>query len=98
MERENLINEFKKIASEIENDKLIKKYMYKYTWLSGSNTNVYPLTIWIESKQLIIQLNTNKNLFNKLIERYKNKYKNIDYGYFWKSDGSCPSTLTFKLK
>lgn len=83
---------------EIENDKLIKKYLYQGIWLSGSSTYVYPITIWNTSKQITIQLTTDKNLFNKLIKRYKNKYKNIDYAYFWKSDGSCPSTLNFKFK
>lgn len=90
-----------KILEEIQKDKLINKYLYQYTWLSGSSTKVYPISARYEKnniKEITIQINTEKNLFNKLIERYKNNYKNIDYGYFWKSDGSCPSQLVFKFK
>ena len=87
-----------KILKEIQNDKLINKYLYKYTWLSGSSTTVYPITVWEKDKTIVIQINTDKNFFKKLIERYKNKYKNIENADFFKSDGSCPSRLIFKIK
>lgn len=89
------------LVDELKEDKLIKKYLYKYTWLSGSSTTVYPIMCWEQDgfiKEITIQLDADKNVFNKLIERYKNKYNNIDYAYFDKSDGSCPSKLVFKIK
>ena len=88
------------ILEDIKNDKLINKYLYKYTWLSGSSTPVYPIEIYKDKevwKEIRIQINTNKNVFNKLIERYKNKYKEIEHILFFKSDGSCPAVLMFKL-
>lgn len=88
----------KKFADEIYNDKLIQKYIHKGTWLSGSSTNVYPITIWERSRKVEIQIDTKRNVFKKLIERYKEKYSEIEYGYFWETDDSCPSQLTFKFK
>ena len=90
-----------KILKEIQKDKLINKYLYQYTWLSGCNTKVYPISARYEKnkiKEITIQIKTKKNYFKKLIERYKSKYKNINYGYFAKNDNSCPSELIFKFK
>ena len=90
------------IIEEIKAEKLIQKHLYKYVWLSGDSTYVYPFMLYQSKdkkpKELTIQLTTNKNVFNKLIERYKSKYKEIDYAYFRKSDGSCPSWLCFIFK
>ena len=88
----------KNFADEIYNDKLVKKYIRMGTWLSGSSTNVYPITIWEKSREVVVQIKTKRNVFNKLLERYKNKYENIEYCYFDKTDDSCPSRLVFKFK
>ena len=83
------------IIEEITNDKMFSKYIKGDTWLSGSSTTVYPITISEVSKQIVFQLNTDKGIFNKFIERTCKKYDKLKKGYFWKSDGSCPSTITF---
>lgn len=83
------------LVKEIKKDRMIQKYLYPYTWLSGESTTVYPTTIWEESKQIEFQLNTDKRIFAKFIERVCNKYEEIEKGYYWHSDGSCPSTITF---
>ena len=93
-----MIDKLKDFVDELQNDKLIKKYLEVGTWLSGSSTIVCPITIWERSREVVLQLTTDRNVFNKLIERYKNKYNNIEYGYFDKRDGSCPSILVFKFK
>lgn len=88
------------IIQEIKKDKLINKYLYNYTWLSGCSTTVYPINIIYNNdkiKEIIIQINTKRNYFNKLIKRYIKKYKNIKYAYFTKNDDSCPSELIFKF-
>jgi len=90
-----------KILEEIQKDKLINKYLYQYTWLSGSGTKVYPICAKYKNNkinEIIIQINTKRNYFEKLIERYKGKYNKIEYGYFSKTDDSCPSQLVFKFK
>ena len=90
-----------KILEDMQKDILIQKYLYQFTWLSGCNTKVYPISAHYKNdkiKDIIIQLKTDKNYFNKLLERYKKKYKSIEYCYFSKSDGSCPSQLVFIFK
>lgn len=90
------------MLEELKKDKLINKYLCRYTFLSGSSTIVYPFIIWKNKNnnitEIIIQLNTTKNVFNKLIKRYKNKYNDIKDMYFTKNDGSCPSTLNIKMR
>lgn len=90
------------ILNEIKQDKLINKYLYQHTWLSGSSTYVYPIEIWKNKddsiREIRIQINAKRNCFRKLIERYQNKYQDIKYAYFTKNDDSCPSELVFKFK
>ena len=92
----------KNLMQKLRNDKLINKYLARGCWLSGSSTIVYPFTIYRNKdgsiNDITIQLNTSKNVFNKLIARYKQEFEYIEYMYFWKSDGSCPSMLTIKCK
>lgn len=57
------------IAQQIAKDKMFAKYIYNHTWLSGSSTTVYPITIFETSKEIIFQLNTNKNVFKKFIKK-----------------------------
>lgn len=85
------------ILEDIKNDSLIKKYMLDHTWTSGSSTTVYPITVSIPGKDISVQLNTDKNVFNKLLKKYEEKYPELAYATFWKSDGSCPCTLNFQL-
>ena len=83
-----------KFVSDLENDKLVKKNLYKYSWLSGSSTQVSPIIIWRDCVEL--QWNSDRRIFDKFIKRIMQKNEDlIAYGYFWKSDGSCPSTITF---
>lgn len=91
-------NEKNELLKELSNDKLIIKYICKYTWLSGSSTKCYPITCNY-NEDIIIQINTDRNYFTKYIDKKVKKYNNIlKYGYFWKSDDSCPSQLIFKFK
>lgn len=90
------------IINEIKNDKLIQKYLYQHIWTSGSSTLVYPVEIWRNKdetiREIIIQIDTKRDYFKKLIKRYEEKYKEIEYSYFDKTDDSCPSRLVFKFK
>lgn len=80
----------------IINDNLIKRNLYKNTWFSGTSTEVYPITQWVERGEIVVQLNSNKNKYNRCIERIIKKSNDlIICGYFSKNDGSCPATLTF---
>ncbi len=80
----------------LENEKLVKKNLRKYSWLSGSSTQVSSITIWRDSVEL--QWNSDRRIFDKFIKRIMQKNEDlIAYGYFWKSDGSCPSKIVFKF-
>lgn len=70
------------IITEIKNDKMFSKYIEKNKWLLGSSTVVYPITISEISKQITFQLNTDKRIFNKFIERTCKKYSELKYGLF----------------
>ena len=88
------INEF---IEQLKNDKIVKKNLYAYSWLSGCSTNVSPITIWRNSVEL--QWNSDRRIFDKWIKRVVERNSDlIKSGRFWKSDGSCPSTITFWLK
>jgi len=88
------LDRIKQVVAEFQNEKLVKKYLYEHEWLSGSSTVVHPITIWAD--EVVIQWKSNKNVFEKFIKRIVNKYNDVfEYGYFWKSDGSCPSKLVF---
>ena len=91
------MNKIKKLANELFNEDILQANIFPHTWLSGCSTIVYPCQIW--SHEIVYQLKCDKNIFEDFIKEVLNKHSDtIKNGYFWKSDGSCPSTLTFKLK
>ena len=78
-------------------EKIVKKNLYEHIWLSGCSTRVYPITI--RDDEIEFQWKSDRRIFDKFINRTVEKYKDIfESGYFWKSDGSCPSTITFKFR
>lgn len=87
----------RKFVEDLQNEKLVRKYVYKNTWISGSSTTVYPFSI--NDREITMQWNSNKKIFNRFIRRIvKENSDLISDGYFWKSDGSCPSTVTFYFR
>lgn len=83
-----------KFIEDFKKEKLVQKYLYDCTWISGCCTTVYPITICEDSIE--IQWKSDKNIFEKFINRIvKNNIDIFSKGFFWKSDGSCPSVLIF---
>ena len=88
-------------VEEIKKEEMVKKNLYEHTWLSGSSTTVYPISVYVEAfptSEVVFQWKSDRqcNVFiNKMVEKFKDI---LEEGYFWKSDGSCPSTITFRLK
>lgn len=79
------------------NDRVFKKNVLNHTWLSGSSTIVYPVTIW-EGDCIEIQWRGNENRYQKWIDRMVAKSQGIvKRGVYLKTDGYCPSMITFKL-
>ena len=62
---------------------------------------LYPISVWYESfptSEVELQWKSDRRC-DKFINRIVEKHKEIiREGYFWKSDGSCPSTIIFKLR
>ena len=86
-----------KFVEDLKKQPIVMKHLCDYTWTSGSSTQVYPITIWQD--EVVLQWDCDKNIFDSFINRMVQKYSDlIEWGSFWKSDGSCPSTITFKLK
>ena len=81
------------IVAAIKNEQVIAKHIDPQHWISGSSTLVYPITLWPE--KVCIQMDTDHNYFEKAIKRVLDKNKDLfKNGWFWKSDGSCPNTIT----
>jgi len=79
----------------LKKEPIVKKNLYKYTWTSGSSTTVKPIMIWQDTVEL--QWDSNRKP-EKWIEKMVAKGEGlVKYGYFSKSDGSCPSSIAFKL-
>lgn len=84
-----------KLIEKIEESKFFNKYGYKGHWISGSSTIVYPITHWIPSREIEIQIdplvshngmtNSFKAMFNKLKDEF-----GLKEWFFVKNDGSCP--------
>ena len=81
----------------LNNQKLVKKYLYKNTWLSGCSTYVSPITCC--ETYIFLEWASDKNIFNKFIQKVVNENADlIESGYFSKGDGSCPSEIIFNFK
>lgn len=93
----NIPNRIQQFIDEFKKEKIVRKNLYDYAWLSGSTTVVNPIAV--HPKEIVCQWKSDKRIYSKFIKRMVEKYNDIiEFGYFWKSDGSCPSTITFKLK
>ena len=92
--RDMEINSF---VNKLIREKIVIKYLCPFKRLSGSSTIVHPITV--TKNKLILQWESDKKIFDKFIQRMVKEYNHMfESGHFWKSDGSCPSTITFTLK
>lgn len=82
------------IVAAMQGDEMLAKHTLLQTWLSGSSTEVFPITLW--AREVEVQLNSANRIYDKCIQRILAKYKHLfKDGYFCKHDGSCPATLVF---
>ena len=105
-----LPNEIQSLLDDIMQDPTIEKYRCKYTWISGSSTEVYPIEVG--PRDICIQLDRkvekrdgksfNKR-YEKILERTMNAIADrhqdvVKYAYLGAQDDSCPSCMWFKYK
>lgn len=82
---------------DLKKEPLVKKYLEKHSWLSGSSTEVHPVTIWEDT--IVLQWTCRGAYFGKFIQRIIRKNPDIlVVGWFVKHDGSCPAEIIFKRK
>lgn len=94
MDNSEKLERIKKFIADLKEEKMVQKYLYPTTWLSGSSTNVRPITVWRRSVDL--QWSSRKRIFNKFIERMvKENSDLISGGIFVVGDGSCPPYISF---
>lgn len=93
MDRSARIDRF---LAGLKKDKVFQHNIEEHAWLSGAATTVYPITVGI--KDITLQWKSDRQIFDKFIKRIETKNSDlIKYGYFYKSDGSCPSSIVFML-
>lgn len=93
-ERKDRIDKF---VSEFLEEPMVKKYLYRNHWTSGSSTDVYPISIW--QNDIEVQWNSDRRIFDNFIDKIvKNNSDLLSGGRFRKSDGSSPSQIIFFLR
>ena len=84
-----------KIVASIYSEPVITKHICQHHWVSDGTKTVHPITIWPEN--VTIQMDSDRNYFNKAIKRVVENHKDLfRTGYYCKNDGSCPNTIRFE--
>lgn len=93
---------FDQIAEIIKTSRFFARYGYKYRWISGCSTEVYPITLWYPSKEICVQVETyNMQGIHKSAEALVKKLSGlieITDHYLCKNDGSCPNEYRIYYK
>ena len=101
MTKNEYLEKAHEVVKLIEDSKFFKTFGYKGHWLSGSSTVVYPITDWVEDREIVIQLDSTvyrgrSNSAKALIGKIE-KILKIRYWGFGNYDGSCPPTLYIRF-
>ena len=87
-----------RITDIVKDSSFFRKYGYKGRWTSGCQTTVYPISHWVESRKIVIQLDsrTAVNWWKRALGRLAGEIASslgrgsvTDY-YIDRKDGSCP--------
>ena len=85
-----------KLTKGILSVEVFAKYMLNHKWLSGSSTEVYPITAWKNYIEIQLTTKARKHYFRKAIADYQQAWSEyIERVYYVKQDGSCPDTIRF---
>lgn len=77
-------------------DDFVERHVYNQTWVSGSSTNVFPITY--DKHKVIVQWRGNRPCNKFIIDTVSQNADLFEFGEYKKSDGSCPNTLLFWFK
>lgn len=73
------------LFGKIKKYEMAQKYLHSISYFEASN-------------QLWLEWLSNKNIFNRFIEKVVNENEEITDGYFVKGDGEAHATIVFNLK
>ena len=85
----------KELIDKIKSHPLVVKNLYKYTWLSGGSTMVYPIEVFNENR---ITLQWNSDRYCPTFIRWLRSFQIVNNAEFCRSDGSCPNTIIIYCK
>jgi len=96
---------YREILDFIEQSQFYKNYARKSSWISGSSTEVKPITYWVDVKEVYIQIDCHscpqwrKRMLKKLVSQIKEKFGDVvEWWHLGKNDGSCPDEGVIKFK
>lgn len=94
------IPQLNEILTYIKVNTTIPKHILDYTWISGSSTKVYPISIYTGNKsnnaKITIQVDS-KNIFSKTLKKIS-QFSQVDYAYYDKGDDTKPPSIHIRLK
>ena len=80
------------LVDYLKEQDVFKKYLYDSDYQVGVH-QYPPIAIW--HKEVECLMKTDKNVFNKLLEKVVKKFDFVKEAYFYRSDGSRPCALRF---
>lgn len=86
-----------KLLYSLEDNEFIRNNRINYTWISGEDTEVYPIQEWFDG--ISIQSRDDNPDCDEWFKKILDEYSDIlDRCYVRLTDGSCPSTIEIKYK
>jgi hypothetical protein len=74
------------------------KYIYDYSWTSGSSTEVYPIMVWSEQVDFQVSTNDKRHFTKKSLLKIVERFPQLKGARYFQNDGSCPNELVFYYK
>ena len=91
----NYDEQIKQFVTMLQKEPIVKRNLLDHTWISGSQTEVHPITLM--QYEIELQWKSNREPKQWIDTMVKKSNGIIQYGYFSRSDGSCPSRIVFRL-
>lgn len=74
------------------------KYIYDYSWMSGSSTEVYPIMVWRDYVDFQLNTTGKRHFTQKSLSKIVERFPQLKCARYVQNDGSCPNELKFYYK
>ena len=74
------------------------KYVYDYSWMSGSSTEVYPVSVWRDYVDFQLNTTDKRHFTQKSLSKIVERFPQLRGARYSKKDSSCPDSLIFIYK